>query len=615
MRRRLAVLPALTAAALALPGVAHAGFWAAEPVDGPGVDMKSVEDLDVARDGTGAVAYVRGAGGVDHAFVSRLVNGQFQAPEHVSAGLGAPVSEAAVAASDGGRVVAVFVSGGALFATLRPAADQPFTAPQLLATGASDPSVDMSIHGVAYTSFTLGGDVRLARLNRQDTAFNVLAEAADVEQAREAGVGTGRSKIAVNAEGSALVVFGERVDGQLRAIGRRVFRDRVSAAPQDMTLGELDGRPGGAADLPEVDVEDDSSYAWVAFRQAFGGQARAIGRRLVGSAFETAVVGDAIATGGPDSVATTRVELNGRGEGMLTVASAGGTSAAVIKDDDFNAARVLGGGGATSQTIGGVGENLDRVVTWIDGTEVRGAHFDDEAERRTQPDPGPVATISNPALGPVDPSAGFDMAVNRVGDATAVFVQGVGPERRLMAAGWDRPPGYFATNTTSTWRKFARPPLAWQPALDLNGPVTYQVLIGNQVVAETTATKVTLPNPVPDGIHNWRVVALDRRGQPFSSATRLLRVDATPPKATVRTRRKGSVATVTVKANDVIPPSGRASGVGIVRIAWGDGVVTTNPRGRKAAHRYGRRGRVTIRVSVTDRAGNATVFRKRLTIK
>ena len=47
-------------------------------------------------------------------------------------------------------------------------------------------------------------------------------------------------------------------------------------------------------------------------------------------------------------------------------------------------------------------------------------------------------------------------------------------------------------------------------------------------------------------------------------------------------------------------------------MVWGDGRAGLS--GKTAAHRY-RRGRYTLRVSATDKAGNFTVVRKRLVIR
>src|SRR5689334_25367688 len=110
MARRIALLAAL--APLVLPAVAGAAtpsrFFAGTPVDGPSADIQSRGDLDVARDGTGALAYVKRVAGVDHVSVSRLVNGAFQPPEQHDAGLAGARSHPRVAAPDRGRHVASY---------------------------------------------------------------------------------------------------------------------------------------------------------------------------------------------------------------------------------------------------------------------------------------------------------------------------------------------------------------------------------------------------------------------------------------------------------------------------------------------------------------------------
>ena len=119
---------------------------------------------------------------------------------------------------------------------------------------------------------------------------------------------------------------------------------------------------------------------------------------------------------------------------------------------------------------------------------------------------------------------------------------------------------------------------------------------------------------VADGEHRWRVFATDRRGQVVGSKTRVLRVDATPPIVTFSAKRsKGRVVRVTAKANDPIPPNARASGVTRVRIDWGDGSKPVDAR--VATHRYSGKGKRTIRVSATDRAGNAVAVTKQVAPK
>jgi hypothetical protein len=620
MRRRLA-LTAATLTAFVPAATAHAGFTVGQPIDGPSADIVGSPDVDVARDGNGVVAYVRRDAGVDHIFVSRMVDGTFQAPERVDAGLDGPSGQPVAAAADGGRIAVAYVNAGVAYVVVKPAGSA-WLAPQPLGEAASFPSVDMSINGAAYVTFTSAGDVRAARLDRTGTAFTVLPTPLDIDPAANAGSGVAnRSRVAVSADGTGLAVWTE--NGHVFA--RRLFNGSVSAAPQDLNAAELDGHAGGVADTPVVDIEDDSSFAWVAFRQYFddGGvqKSRAVARRLKGSRFEDGVFVDGLPWGA-EGAAPPRLELSGRGEGIATVGTTvtGSVFGAILKDDIFNPGQALGGGGVAPQPVGTVAETTDRVAAWMAGggstgtpVDVHARFFDDDPARRTLPLPGADTVLSTPEGGAVDPSAGLDASGDRVGDSAIVFVQ-AGPDgRRLMGAWYDRPPGSFMTFTSAKWRKFAHPPVHWSTSQDLAGGVTYRLEIDGKPFGETRETTFTPPAVVPDGVHRWRVVATDRAGQSVATKTRTLRVDATPPTLSFKISRKGGVAKVTTKAADVIPPSGKASGIQTVRIDFGDRSAVV--QAREATHRFGRKGRFTIRVSATDVAGNVTVVERKVRVK
>src|SRR3954469_3636862 len=132
--------------ALFAPASAHAGVFTGEVIDGPTPDIVSVGDVDLARDGTGAVGYVRRDGANEHVFVSRLVDGAFATPERLDGGLDTPGGQPAVAASDGGRLVVAWVNAGTVYATVRPAGNTAWQPAQPLGPG-SDPAADMSITG------------------------------------------------------------------------------------------------------------------------------------------------------------------------------------------------------------------------------------------------------------------------------------------------------------------------------------------------------------------------------------------------------------------------------------------------------------------------------------
>jgi hypothetical protein len=613
MRRRLAFF-ATTIAVLGAGGpvsAAHAAFFKADAIDGPSADIRSVGDLDMARDGTGAVAYVKADGGVDHVFVSRLVGGAWQPPERVDGALTTPGSKPAVAASDGGRLVVVYVNGGSVYAAVRQAGAPGWNAAQLIGQGGDDPDVDMSFNGNAYATFTVNGDVVGARLDRTATSFVGLTGVFDVSQPDTAGVGTGRAKVAVSADGTGVVVWGE--NGHVYA--RRVFNTAPSTSVLDLNLADLEGHPGNEADEPDVDIEDDSSYAWVAFRQKFDGNgtARAIGVRLRGSRTDPPVAYDGLGWSGT-SADSPRVDINGKGVGVLTANASNGIAlSAILKDDILNPARVIGGSGGQTQPIGAVAETYDRAVGWYNAGDqsIQGAFYDDKSSSRLVPGPGPTTTLSDPAFGPVDPTAGFDVAGDRTGDFSFAFVQQAADGgRRLAVASYDRLPGTFSISTSSRlWRNVVRTPLAWGTALELWGPLTYTVLIDGRQVAQSQSTKLTLPaGVVADGLHTWRVVATDRRGQSVTTVVRPLKVDTTPPTIAFTARRKKLVETVTARAADVLPPSGKAAGIRYVRTDWGDGSAFT--QGAKTSHTYAKGGTYTIQVSATDGAGNVSVTQR-----
>lgn len=615
MRRRLALI-ATSIATLASAPAAHAGFFPAEAVDGPNAGIVGLGDLDVSHDGTGALTYVRRDGDVSHVYVSRLVDGAFGAPEQVDPGLAGDGSQPVVAASEGGRVVVVFVEGGQAYAAVHDAGAQGWTAPQPLAASASNPSVDMSINGVAYATFTAAGDVRAARLDRGATSFTVLPAPLDIDPAQDAGSGADRSRVAVSADGTAVAVWGEA--GHVYV--RRLYGTTVSASPLDITMTSLDGRAGLSADSPDVDVEDDSSFAWIVFRETFddGGtpRARAIGARLRGSRLD---VGETAYDGlgwGAASAEAPAVDLNGKGLGIVTAGTTSGAAlGGVIKDDLLNAAIPLGGNGSPAQPRGAVAEGTARVVGWVnagDGT-ASGAFYDDKLDSRAVPAPGPATLLSNPAFGPVDPAAGFDVAGDRTGDFAYAFVQGSGADRRLVVSYYDRAPISFAIQSSpAPWRNPERAPLSWSEPVDQWGTMSYTVLVDGKAVAQTQLTKTTLPaGSLPQGVHTFKVLGTDRRGQSTTTRPVRFKIDTLAPRVAFRASRSGRVVAVRAKAIDR-RGSARPSGVLSVRVNFGDGAVAL---GTSASHAYRHRGRYTIAVTAADRAGNTTVARRTVQVR
>lgn len=605
LRRSITVLASLAVVvAVAAPQAlaAPAGFFPADNVDGPSAAILSVGDVDVARDGSGAVAYTKLDGGVPHVFVSRLVSGAWQPPERIDAGIAAAASDPVVAASEGGRLVVAFVAGGQLFYVVRPAGATAWPAVVGAGGPATTPHVDMSINGVGYLVWASAGDVRAARLDRKATSFAGLAAPLDINPAAIAGDGAGRPRVAVAADGVATAVWGE--GGHVFA--RRMFELRLSTAPQQLDVGALAGVGGTGGDSPDIDTEDDSSYAWVVFRQYLAnGGVRAVARRLRGSLFDDAVdVGPA-----GESATLPRIDLNGRGQGLVGVegAASRGAFGALLANDAFAAPFPLAGPfGIDARPQPAVAEGGGSVVAWMAGSSAADATVGARAF-----DKGKVvanATVSNPAFGPVDPAAGFDAATNRAGDTVAVFVQGQGDQRRLVSAAYDRSPGSFTGTTTTRWRTSSK--LSWGAAFELWGPPAYAVFLDGKPLGQTSGLRYTPPAPIADGVHRWNVVATDRRGQKTTTKTRLLRIDSVAPTVTLRvsrSRKAGAAISFRREIDD-----GDGSGVASAVYAFGDGSRAV--RTPKARHAF-RPGSHTVSLTVTDRAGNVTVAKKRLRIR
>ncbi|HEX4363721.1 MAG TPA: hypothetical protein VHZ75_04165 [Solirubrobacteraceae bacterium] len=602
MRRLLALSPLLVLAlglGLALPAApARAALIAGDAIDGPSSDITSLGGVDLARDGSGGLVYVKQAGGAGHIFAARFQDGAFQPPEQLDAGLPAS-SQPVVAASDGGRLAVVFVSGGYVYGVVRPAGGA-WSAPAPLAAGTS-PALDLSINGTGYASFTTGGEVRVARLDRLTNGWTLLDQAANIDPAQPAGVGDGRSRVAISADGVGIVTWGE--NGHVYA--RKMFDEALSNAPQDLTPASFDGRTATDSELPDVDAEDDSSFAWVVFHQTFAdGSSRILARRQRGTQFDPPVAVDDF-SGEP--VGAPRLDMNGRGVAvtMTSGVQTGQPMAAFTDRDVFTAAsRYFGGSAAEPAIAPAIAENdaglLAAVITPSGGAP--------EVDVRTIENgkPGSLESVlSRPELGAVQPDLGFDAAADRSSGVVVAWVQGDGADRRIVAGYLDRAPGAFAGYTSQGCCQSALPRLSWQASANLWGPVRYSVAVDGRVVGETTDTHFQLTTPLAGITHRWQVTAADPHNQMKRARSRRLTIDDVAPRLAVRYSRAQRAVTVSVRARDPSGAGHRASGVSSIVVSWGD--RTRGVRGGsmlRARHRYGHAGLFPLEITASDRAGN-----------
>ncbi len=609
MRRCLLLTSLLALTAALAAGPAHAGIFPGDAIDGPNPEIQALGDLDLARDGTGALTYVRQVAGVDRIFVSRFAEGVFQPAEQIDAGLPGASSQPVVSAADGGRLVVVYVNGGIVYGVARPAGAG-WAAPVALSSG-SDPSVDMSINGTAFATFTVLGDVRVARLDRKLNSWVVLDQPADVVPARQAGVGAGRSRVAISADGIGVVTWGE--GGHVYA--RKMFGGHLSTAPQDLTPATFEGRVPVSSELPEIDAEDDSSYAWVLFRQTFAdGGSRILARRQRGTEFEPPVAIDAPSA---EPVGAPGIDLNGRGVGIGTTSGAlsGQPMAAFLERDAFGVGRGVFGVPLVSPVVlPAISENNSGLVVAAlsapGGAPYVAFRLVEDAR------PGPEGVLSRPELGAVAPDLGFDVAADRASGVIAAWVQGGPQDRRIVAGYLDRVPGSFSGYSSQKCCQNPLPKLVWQRAFNLWGPVRYVVAVDGNVVGETTDTRLQLTAPLAGPTHKWQVTAIDLRGQTKRSRTRRLRIDDLAPLISVRYERKKRVVTLSVRARDPNRRGHRAIGMRGVVVSWGDRSKGARGRSRvKARHRYRRKGTYPLEIFATDKAGNERVSRRTVRIR
>ncbi len=595
MPRRLILL---LIAFVSIPATAHAAWLPATPIDGPNADVLTVSNVDIARDGAGAVAYLRLDGGVPHAFISRMFGGAWRAPERVDGGLGA-ASEVRVATGDDNRIAVVWISDGNVYANVAPGgptAPSGFTGPVPIGgPNARSLDIDLGINGAAYAIWEQAGDVRAARL--QDAAWTPVAAPLDVDPNLEAGTGTLRPKVAVSAEGYAVATWGDRPgDGTTRIWGRRITGLNPSAFPQVIA--------GGApSDSPDIDIEDDGSFAWVVYRQEVGGVSRTFGRRLVGSLFEAPEPIDS----GLFSTEP-RVDMSSRGIGYAVSQASGGPQvlASWLIDDHFQPGTRFDSADSAVATAPDVAatDSADVAIAWRTNGATRARFKDVESAF------GPEFTISRPEFGAVvDP--GVSISGDRVGDFAVAMVQSTAEGLRTLSVGhYDRPTPSPSLDESRRFRRDTRPELHWSAGLDLWGTSVHRVFVDGVLVGQSTGERLVPNTPLAAGQHTWHVETVDQAGQTNRSRTGALRIDPLAPSLTVRvtgTRKAGRNLRIRVRATDT-----GVSGMDHITVDYGDRSKTS--KSANTRHRY-RRGSYTVKVAAVDKAGNVTRKQVRLRIR
>jgi hypothetical protein len=629
IRRALltAVAVAAACAALLAPPPASAALYTGEVVFAHGA-LRTMGNVDITSDGTGAVTYTVVEDGAEHIFVSRLVDGAWTGPERVDPGLPGPSSHPHVSTSPGGRVAVSYANAGNIYVASRAPGATGWTVQQVWGSGgASEPWVDLGVNGKAYVVFAApgagGNDVRIA-YSKNSAPFELLAAPLDANPAADAGSGAGRPRVGSAASGAAIAVWGE--SGTVFA--RRVVGTRPSVAFANAADGlTVEGRAPASLDTPEVAVQDDDSFTGVAVRAHFDvdgrPQTRAVYNRLRGSRFEWRAVADGIGFGSGQSTFGARMSNTGVGQGLvLGVDGTTNLTYALNMRADLAPVGVVQVDSIAPSTrptyaVTGTATPLKMMVAWQytgpDGaTDVRARFYNG---REFEPE----QVLSRPEQGPTAADRGIWVAGDDNGDIAVVWFQeipGTGPA--LVSAVIDQPPARFARKAPRVaWERTATPTLAWSSAREAWG-LGYKVAVDGAEVITTPRNSFKLRTPVADGVHSWAVTAVDRRGQTFATSPGQFRVDTLAPTTTTRlsgARRPGATLKLTLRPSDPPPPPAkgaqpaRTSGVASVIVDWGD--KSRRERVRLGAqHVYARAGRYTIRVTVADKAGNKAVVRQ-----
>ena len=578
-------------------------------LDGPSPALAGNTNLglSIARDGTGALSYLKG----NRVFVSPLVGGSFGAPRPVDGNLPPASSQPVVAATNGGLAIVAFINGGELFAVTRSSFASGWSAPVPLAGGASNPSIQATYLGKAYLAFTAadggGHDVRTAYY------FNGTwrLEPTPLNRAPrdDAGTGAGRPQVAAAGDGVAIVAWGE---------GGHVLTRRVWGTSPSTALEQADAPLPGcseiSADEPDIGSGGDSSYAAVAFheRLSCGGdtESRVLMNRLHASLYDGIAPADGLSTPASDGADQPAAAVGEYGRGWVT-SSRNAThdiDALLLGSNESPSGvfQVNGEGNASAPFA--VPATAGLSSTFIAWQHDPGPGGSPDVRMRyatgSGPGLGPEQVLSSPGQGPTDAASGIAAGGDNAGDAAVAWVQDAGAPAIVVAQLYQPPPS-FAALTSQAYARSTNVVLAWSPPASW-GPMTYTVTVDGSQVGRTNATSFAVR--LGTGQHTWRVTATNPAGEQSTMSPARVLVDTVAPSgsfALTGAKVAGSVLRLTAKYGD--RPAGHGSGVAKVTVYWGDR-TSRRQISHTATHVYRRAGRFKVRVVVQDRAGNTTTL-------
>jgi hypothetical protein len=652
LRRALVLSLLVTLAFVALTCSAQAVILPAVTIDGPSPEIVGFGGVAMAEDGTGGLVYLKRVGGVTHVFVSRYLDGQWQAPIRVDTEQPFAASWPRIGAADGGELMVVWVTPFAteeehpvdelLSATLGPGATgfSPATIvdPDVGEGTGTSPDLAMSTTGQA--------DVVYRVVERNGAATSVhpgdvseSVRVAHFEGERWADVGAinrdpgiamnppneaNAPVIAIGPTGNGVVVWQEpEITGVARIFARRLFGASVDYV-MPVSATSFNGAPiEEEAEAPSV-AFSRLGQAEVAYRQPAGVGSPLPGPRIFlnilpdgesanGGEFQGAFVADANVPGGKE-------------------AKIGRPSIDIDEDRDV---RLLYDAGGKARVVEGTDVGLT-------GTLMLGSPF--AAPKPYQAWELPAASVMNPEGGGVSawpseesrgapavgvredfPSGGvqtgllsgagggpiLQLGVGRsgLGDGLVAFQQGALGGAAIVGATISAPPKKFIVNVPKGWLKPAQAQISWEPASSADGPLRYAVVLdGHELPTPAGALAYTFkPEDLGSGVHEVQLLATDQDGAQTLTPPTQMRIDAQPP--SVKIARAEGGRGVIVRVSDTL--SGLDTHA--VTVTFGDG---GRGHGKKMfRHRYAHAGIYTIVVHVRDNLGNAGVVRRLVSVR
>ena len=448
----------------------------------------------------------------------------------------------------------------------RPSDAPGFAAPALVAEGGvANPSIDMSINGATYVSYTQSGDVRVARADARHAAVHAACRrrststppATPAPASEGARASPSRPTAPRSSSGARTAPTAARTSTR-----RRLFELRLSTAPQDLTLNEFDG---AAAPATPTRPRSTSRTTRATPRSPSARTRRAAPRVVMRRLRRLAVRPARRRRRRRGRASAGAIDLTGRGEGLVAAGDWRPTRSSAARSSTTSSTALHARRRRQRRSTRGrsprVGENEDgaslvrRAPAPTTPRSAR-AYFDGVEQPQAR---GRQVALATPRSAPVD--------------ADARPRRGLQPRRRRrrrLRPGQRRPTAGSSPRSTTS-RRAASPAhdtarhaparaLRWAPSLNLFGGRPLPVLVDGRPIAETDRARELPSRPARSATASTagRVVAIDRRGQQTAHAARACCASTTRRRAAHR-RCARAAACVTRHAPTGGDPQRRAA--------------------------------------------------------